>query len=82
MHQHADDLTAPSREGRTNTEHADRLNFLKELERTYHLLIVTSQQSGMTCGKSARHVSPPLLTTQVTHPAISDEGYSALALHP
>lgn len=33
--------------------------FLKDLLLTYHLLIMTSQQSGMTCGKSFRHVSLP-----------------------
>lgn len=51
--------------------------FLKELLHTYHLLIMTSQQPGTTRGKSSRHVSPPLLTTQVTHAAISDEGSRA-----
>lgn len=44
------------------------------LELTYHLLITTSQQSGPTRGNSSRHVSPSPLTTQVTHPAISEEG--------
>lgn len=49
------------------------LSFLKEPLHTYHLL-TTSQQPGTTRGKSSRHVSPPLLTTQMTHAAISDEG--------
>ena len=44
------------------------------LELTYHLLITTSQQSGPTRGNSSRHVRPSPLTTQVTHPAISEEG--------
>lgn len=49
-------------------------NFVKDPQLTYHLLIVTIQHSGMTYGKSPRHVSSPRLTTQVTHSAISVEG--------
>lgn len=37
-----------------------------------HLLMGTTQQSGLTCGKGFGHVSAPLLTTQVTHTAILD----------
>lgn len=43
---------------------------------------MTSQQSGMSCGKSSHHVSLLLLTTQVTHPAISDEGYDCTRTSP
>lgn len=48
---------APRWEGRTNTEQPDP-------ELTYHLLTVTSQQSGMTCGK----VISPCESASLDHP--------------
>lgn len=81
MQELAGKQTAPRWEVRTNREPADSPTFWKTSEPTYHLLIVPSQRSGMARGKSSHHASLPLLTTKVTHPAISEEGYDATALH-
>lgn len=77
MQQFAKSRGAPGWERAKQTLKVLTAVLFKQRRSTYHLLITTSQRSGMTCGNSSHHVSLRLLTTQVTHPAISDESLVA-----